>query len=809
MDEPSTADLRDSHSLFTSLVHSIPACFIRKDRGGRIVFANENFAQVLGQPVAEIIGKTVADFYPPEFARRAREEDELVMASGAVLEDIFETQVAGELRSFASRKGPVRNDRQEVIGIQTIFWDITDQRRAEAALRAEREELRAAKVVAEQANRAKSEFLANMSHEIRTPMNAIIGMTDLLMETPLNRSQMDYLKMIQDSGEALLAIINDVLDYSKIEAGKFELDRLPVDLADYLGDATKGLAFRAHTKGLELAFRVESPFPRCVVCDPVRLRQILVNLVGNAIKFTEAGEVLVELKCLEQEGSRGRIRLNVIDTGIGISPENLDRIFEEFQQADASTTRKYGGTGLGLTICARLVGLMNGRLSVDSQLGQGSRFVVEFPVDVTPATATQPTPQPAVMIQGARVLVVDDNQTNRRILRDMLANWGVNVTITIGATEALEAISAAQQAGSAFDVVISDYNMPETDGLSLAKALIAGAWIRPSAVILLTSGVRAPDEQEFHRMGIRSQLLKPAKQAEIFDAIVGCLASNQPALPLSGHSTPSSDGRKAGNGWHVLLAEDNKVNQKLAIGLLEKFGHRVTVASTGVEALELWSTHHFDLVLMDVQMPEMDGYAATEEIRRREAGSEQHIPIVAMTAHAMKGDRESCLAAGMDDYLSKPIRARDLTQMLEAITERCLLRRNADSESAMDPRQPAAAVPHPGPPIDWVKAAKNTAGDRELLNELLATFLQETPQLIRRMETALAAHDGKQAAATAHSLKGSLGFLATRTAQATCESIEMSALTWTDAELRHAWSECHTQLQHIIETIEDRLASNT
>jgi len=355
--------LRDSHSLFNSLIRNIPACFIRKDRDGTIVFANENFAQVLGYPVEQIVGKTVADFYSPEFAQSAREEDEAVMSSGTVLEDVFESEVAGQVRHFASRKGPVRNEQNEVIGIQSIFWDITEQRVAEQALLAEREELRAAKAAAEHANRAKSDFLANMSHEIRTPMNAIIGMTDLLMETPLNRSQMDYLKMIQDSGVALLTIINDVLDYSKIESGQFELDRVSVDLAETLGDAVKGLAFRAHSKGLELAFRVDPQFPRFVVADPLRLRQILLNLVGNAIKFTESGEVVVELLCPQVSPDQYRLQMIVKDTGIGISPENLERIFQEFQQADASTTRKYGGTGLGLAICSRLVQLMDGQIS--------------------------------------------------------------------------------------------------------------------------------------------------------------------------------------------------------------------------------------------------------------------------------------------------------------------------------------------------------------------------------------------------------------------------------------------------------------
>ncbi|MDP1563196.1 MAG: response regulator [Pirellulaceae bacterium] len=805
MAEYSTDDLQDSRSLFTSLIHNIPACFIRKDRAGRIVFANENFAQVIGYPLDQIIGKTVADFYSPELAEAARQEDELVMNSGNILEDVFDAVVDRQTRYFASRKGPVRNEQQEVIGIQTIFWDITSQRLAEQALWAEREELRTAKAIAETANRAKSEFLANMSHEIRTPLNAIIGMTDLLMETPLNRSQMDYLKMVQDSGESLLAIINDVLDYSKIEAGKFQLDYLPVDLGECLGDAVKGLGFRAHNRGLELVLQIDSDFPNSVVADAARFRQILVNLVGNAIKFTDSGEVVVSLKAKALENGRCLVELSVQDTGIGISPDNLDRIFQQFEQADTSTTRKYGGTGLGLAICSRLVQLMDGHLKVESTLGSGSCFTVEVPLEMGPELVVNESTARAVVVQGVRVLVVDDNQTNRRILRDMLGNWGMQATITTGGADALRVAAENKSAGQPFQLVISDYNMPEMDGLALAKELFQQKHVRPTALILLTSGMRPQDEREFHRLGVTWQLLKPAKQSEIYNAVVNALAAEHLISPLPGHHVTSTSPATTGPSWRILLAEDNKVNQKLAIGLLEKLGHSVIIAQNGVDALECLAEDTFDLVLMDVQMPEMDGFHATQELRRRELSTGTHVPVVAMTAHAMKGDRENCLAVGMDDYLCKPIRARDLNQMLESLSVRFpRLRGESTAEStARRTRSPATCEMEQ---VDWGKAMKNSAEDPELLQDLLHTFLTEIPILTAKMDAAVLAGDRKKTSSTAHSIKGSLGFLATRSAHASCEAIELSSAIWHDFEINEAWKSCHAQIEQVVKEIKNRLA---
>jgi len=660
-------ELRDGESLFLSLVHSIPACFLRKDRDGRIVFVNEGFASLFGKSVDEIVGKTVGDLYEQEFADAARAEDERVMQTGQVLEDVFEDTVDGKVHHYASRKGPVRNEQGEVIGIQTIFWDITEQRNAEQALLAEREELRAAKQAADEANRAKSDFLANMSHEIRTPMNAIIGMTDLLLDTQLTTTQRDYLDMVQDSGEALLTLINDILDFSKIEAGKLALETATFDIRESLGDSMKGLGFRAHSKGLELAFRVDEKIPKYLIGDPSRIRQIIVNLIGNAIKFTDSGEVVLEIDCVEKSEAEATLRFAVVDTGIGIAPEHLAKVFEEFEQADASTTRRFGGTGLGLAISARLVQMMGGRIWVESELGHGSKFLFELPLKIDTAQQVSQRTELPVKTRGVRVLIVDDNATNRRILKDMLTNWGMQPVTTSGGQHALQALEDATAENDAFKILISDMNMPELDGLMLARTALEKELLDPASVIILTSGARPKDNEEFQALGITQHLIKPAKQSEIYDAVVSSLNAIGSISASPDTAQPSLKTTESKGKLQILLAEDNLVNQKLAVGILGNLGHRVTVANNGAEALEQLAQQRFDLVLMDVQMPEMDGLEATRELRRREVTTNDHVPVVAMTAHAMKGDRERCLESGMDDYLCKPIRMKDMTEKLDEL----------------------------------------------------------------------------------------------------------------------------------------------
>jgi two-component system sensor histidine kinase/response regulator len=726
---PSNGALQDP--VFEELFYDAPVAYHEIDEHGTIMRVNRTELTMLGYAAEEMVGRAVWEFVVEKVSRDAVA---LKMAGKKPLEPYERTFRCkdGSTVPVLIQERLIRDRDGRVHGIRTTCLDIRVRKEME-------QELEKARDAALESARLKSEFLANMSHEIRTPMNGIIGMVGLLLDSNLSEQQRDFAETIHTSSEALLTIINDILDFSKIDAGMLHFEHIDFDLRAAVEGAVGVLAKTALSKHLELASLVYADVPTAVRGDPHRLRQVLTNLIGNAVKFTERGEVVIRATLTEETPTHASIRFSVTDTGIGISPEAQHRLFQAFSQADGSTTRKYGGTGLGLAISKQLVERMGGEIGMESSPGEGSTFwfTATLEKQTSPEAAAW---QRAASLEGVNVLIVDDNATNRKILHHQLSQWRMMDEEASSGIEALVALRRRAREGHPFHLAILDMQMSGMDGWMLAKAIKADPLIAGTRLVMMTSLDRQEDASAMHAAGLDAYLTKPVKHAQLFESLSKVMGGESGRSPLSGAAKPAEAEAPAAPGaMRILIAEDNIVNQKVAVSQIRKLGFHADVVGNGREALDALGAAEYDLVLMDCQMPELDGYEATAQLRLIE-GRARHTPVVAMTAHAIEGDREKCLAAGMDDYLSKPIRFEDLRAVVQRL----------QPGRAPASREPAIAA-------ESLEALRELAADGNdgILAELIDTFLDNAPKILASASDALSHHAPADLALAAHTLMGS------------------------------------------------------
>ena len=777
------AALTASEARYQDLYHNAPDMFASLDCvSRRIVQCNRTLERETGLASVRLMGRPVFELLAAESRDLARDALELVDETGEVRDvELRLLTASGALPDVSMHVARITDEQGQAYDRVTLR-DITQRKRADAELLKRAAELKEAKEAAETANRAKSEFLANVSHEVRTPLNGVIGTAELLGETTLTQVQRDHVHVINESAEALLVILNDILDFSKIEAGKLELEERRLHLRDHLGNVLKSVASRIGEKELELVGDVSADVPDALIGDPGRLQQVLFNLVGNAIKFTDGGEVVVRVRQQESTDERVTLCFEVSDTGIGIPQDKQDAVFKEFVQADASTTRRYGGTGLGLAIASRLVQAMGGEISLSSDVGQGStfRFTVGFGQG---AVAEGEQAAHANALAGLRTLVVDDNATNRRILAEMVRSWGLRAQTVPSVASAIDELRRAAQQGDPVRLVLSDVQMPDADGFDLAVALKRDLTLGHPTTVLLTSGGHPGDYRRMEEASVAAFLVKPVRHSELFDTIQSVMGT-APALGTSAAQEPTPGLPPL----RVLVAEDSLANQRLAMGMLEKDAHAVTLTSTGAEAVDAFKAEPFDVVLMDLQMPEMDGFQALRAIRQRELETgASPTPIVALTARATREDKDHCLAAGFDGYLTKPFRSRQLVEAMCAILP---------SQQALGGEHTEASAGEAG--LDWEVALAAVDGDRELLGKVISGFLGQEPSLVAELKTALRTPDLRIVQRVAHTIGGSLRLFEGARAVARAGQLEELCRAGSSDRVDGAWGALEVELEAVV-----------
>ncbi len=731
-----------------ALVETSPLGIVTTDREARVRMCNSAFERLFQYSRRDIIGTELNTLVAPAHLIAEVADYTRRIVSGELVRVTTQRRRKDGTLMDVEMYGVPLFVSGEMVGELVLYDDVSERKRTEAALEAAKEQ-------AESANQAKSDFLANMSHEIRTPMNGIIGMTQLALDAELRPEVREYLNMVKSSADSLLTLLNDILDFSKIEAGKFEFELLPFALRESLGQTMKALGHSAHRKGLELAWQVAPEVPEWLVGDHGRLRQVLVNLVGNAIKFTESGEVVVTTKLGERTAEKAELQITVRDTGIGISEDKQGLIFAAFTQADSSTTRKYGGTGLGLAIAQRLVNMMDGAIRVESKLGEGSSFHFNVRLGLPGKQFVPPMLAEPPSLRGLAALIVDDNQTNRSILAETFKQWQMVPQMASNAGEALNMLRG-HRGRSRFGLAVIDAQMPEMDGFMLAREIRADPDFINLPIIILSSTSHPVGRETAMQLRIFASLTKPVQPSELLNTILAAIGKQ---APTAGIETPVPRPIDSTTPpLRILLAEDNAVNRRVATRLLEKQGHTIIAASDGREALAILEWENIDLILMDVQMPDIDGLEATRTIRRKEKASGGHIPIISVTAHVMKGDRENCLAAGADEYVSKPL---EISELLEAI-ERCCPKAKARRD-----RAPGA--------INEAEILERVQGDRKLLAEIIELFDASSEMSLGQIALAVQQHDANAVARAAHTLKGSIGNFVKGRAYSVTVGIEAAA----------------------------------